>query len=59
MVYSLVGSAKLIGLDPMHHLRHVFTRTPASPNTRSIVSKRLLPWNVAADMAAEQHKIAA
>jgi transposase len=43
-IYSLLGSAKLNGLDPEFYLHHVLTQVADHPICRI---SELLPWNVA------------
>jgi transposase len=48
-IYSLIGTAKLNGIDPESYLRNALSRIAEHPINRI---EELLPWNVAAEVAA-------
>jgi transposase len=50
VIYSLLGTAKLNGIDPEGYLRDVLSRIADHPIKRI---EELLPWNVAASLSPE------
>ena len=54
-IYSLVGSAKLNGIDPERYLQNVLSRIADHPIKRI---EELLPWNVAASLKLPIHEAA-
>jgi len=54
-IYSLIGTAKLNGLDPELYLRNVLSRIADHPIHHI---EELLPWNVASSLSSAIHAAA-
>jgi hypothetical protein len=49
-MYSLIGTAKLNGIEPESYLRNVLSRIAVHPVNQI---DQLLPWNIAAELSGD------
>lgn len=54
VIYTLIGTAKLNGINPQHYLRYVLERTAEHPINRI---DELLPWAVADQIAPDPQQV--
>lgn len=52
VIYTLIGTAKLCGVDPQAYLRHVLVRIADHPSN---CLDQLLPWAVATQLGLGEH----